>query len=32
VLLFLVQLGNVLGFEHNIRFTRVLARSARRGR
>ena len=24
VLLFLVQLGNVLGFEHNIRFTRVL--------
>jgi MFS superfamily sulfate permease-like transporter len=23
VLLFLVQLGNVLGFEHNIRFTRV---------
>jgi SulP family sulfate permease len=25
VLLFLVQLGNVLGFEHNIRFTRVFA-------
>jgi len=24
VLLFLVQLGNVLGFEHNVRFTRVL--------
>lgn len=23
VLLFLVQLGNVLGFEHNVRFTRV---------
>jgi MFS superfamily sulfate permease-like transporter len=23
VLLFLVQLGNVLGYEHNIRFTRV---------
>jgi len=23
ILLFLVQLGNVLGFEHNIRFTRV---------
>jgi SulP family sulfate permease len=25
VLLFLVQLGNVLGFQHNVRFTRVLA-------
>jgi sulfate permease, SulP family len=25
VLLFLVQLGNVLGFEHNVRFTRVFA-------
>ena len=25
VLLFLVQLGNVLGYEHNIRFTRVFA-------
>ena len=25
VLLFLVQLGNVLGFDHNIRFTRVFA-------
>src|ERR1700688_5017907 len=25
LLLFLVQLGNVLGFEHNIRFTRVFA-------
>jgi SulP family sulfate permease len=25
VLLFLVQLGNVLGYEHNIRFTRVLS-------
>ena len=23
VLLFLVQLGNVLGFDHNVRFTRV---------
>jgi sulfate permease, SulP family len=25
VLLFLVQLGNVLGFDHNVRFTRVFA-------
>ncbi|GAC1497073.1 MAG: hypothetical protein NVS2B1_05520 [Bradyrhizobium sp.] len=25
VLLFLVQLGNVLGFQHNVRFTRVFA-------
>lgn len=25
VLLFLVQLGNIVGFEHNIRFTRVFA-------
>src|SRR6202035_3054245 len=25
VLLFLVQLGNVLGFEHNVRFTRVFS-------
>jgi sulfate permease, SulP family len=25
VLLFLVQLGNIMGFEHNIRFTRVFA-------
>src|SRR2546421_663467 len=25
VLLFLVQLGNVLGFEHNVRFTQVFA-------
>ena len=28
VLLFLVQLGNVLGFEHNIRFTRVFGAMA----
>src|SRR6478735_8339967 len=25
VLLFLVQLGNVMGFDHNVRFTRVFA-------